>query len=113
MSKPRKLKVDLETIAEYMQGMGGEEIQAYLDLNSGELHLLDEGLLRAVTAQRTDNFPDWQREMIPIAQAVLADDESLVEVPRADSDDSFEECERLAREWLAEVGVKPIDAGRE
>ena len=164
MSPPRKLKVDLGTLAESMQGMGGEEVQEYLDLRTGELHLLDGALLGAVEDEDTETLPDWQRDMIPIAEAVLAGDENLVEVPRLESRDSFEvmrdfigqlkdpaardrlneaiagrkpfrqfkdaleafpairekwfafeaeEYERLAREWLEEIGVEPIDAGRE
>ena len=160
MSPPRKLKVDLGTLAESMQGMGGEEVQEYLDLRTGELHLLDDALLGAVEDEDTEALPDWQRDMIPIAQAVLAGDENLVEVPRLESRDSFDAmrhfierlddprardklsdaisgskpCRRfkdaleafpamrekwfvfesdyhetLAREWLAEIGVEPIE----
>jgi hypothetical protein len=99
VTTPRKLGVDIALLIAAMQGMGGEEAHDFLDLRTGQLHLIDDQLLRAVEEGEVDDLPDWQGELAPIAEAVLAGDENLVEVPHTDSADAFE----LMRDFLDQV----------
>src|SRR4051812_16059006 len=115
MSDPKQLKIDLSILIGAMEGLGGDEARDFLDLRTGQIHMVDDELLRAVEDDDVDDLPDWQHDSVPVAKAVLEGDENLVEVPRIDSGEAMEITrdfvagvrDARAREMLAEALSQP------
>ncbi len=67
-------RVKLSAILDALE-MSGEESHAFLDQERGEVVVLSDEELRGAEADDDPvNYPDWQRENIAQAKAVLADE---------------------------------------
>ncbi|MBN2475919.1 MAG: GAF domain-containing protein [Pirellulales bacterium] len=74
-------KVRLSEILEAMEPQSGES-SAYLDKRSGKVVVfMDEELRAAEDDEPLDDYPDWQRENIKLAQEMLVDDDAFVGLP--------------------------------
>jgi len=100
---PRKvLKVDLADIAATME-CGSEIGQSYLDVRSGEIHLLEDDLLRRVEDDDLDGLSDWEKDVVDVARAVLEGSDDYRKIPTIDSAESFD----VMRDFVAQVAEGP------
>jgi len=72
----RQLPIDLDELVECMQ-QHFDEAGPYLDKQTGEIELVDESFVRQIEDGEEDegaefDGPDWEKELLPIAQAVAA-----------------------------------------
>ena len=67
----RKLRVDMDEIADAMNNSSREINDFYLDTQTGKLLALDTDLLRRVEdGEPLDDIPEWMKQDIPIAKAI-------------------------------------------
>jgi hypothetical protein len=102
---PRRLTIDLADLVDMMDTRL-DESQAFLDLTSGEIHLLSDELLSCVAEDDVEGVSDWERDQIPIAQRINDGDEHLAEIPPFDSADSF----RIMQDFVGRVEDGQVQA---
>ncbi len=70
----KKLKADLETIANAMEDTDRMDMDYYLDKETGEVIVLLEEIFRYAEEdqdQVREDLPDWQKEQVKLAQDIL------------------------------------------
>jgi hypothetical protein len=75
-------KVKLSAIVEALE-LQNDETEYFLDLNSGEVHLLTpDDQYSAEEDDPLEDYPEWQRPNIEVARRLAnGEDESLIELP--------------------------------
>jgi len=70
----KKLKVDLEMIANAMDDVARVDMEYYLDKETGEVIFIPEEVSRYVEEEDKnlrEELPDWQKEGVKLAQEIL------------------------------------------
>ena len=70
----KKLKVDLEMIANAMEDVARVDMEYYLDKETGEIIFIPEEVSRYVEEEDEnlrEELPDWQKEGVKLAQEIL------------------------------------------
>ncbi len=70
----KKLKVDLEMIANAMEDVARVDMEYYLDEETGEVIFIPEEVSRYVEEEDKNlrkELPDWQKEIVKLAQEIL------------------------------------------
>ena len=70
----KKLKVDLEMIANAMEDVARMDMEYYLDEETGEVIFIPEEVSRYVEEEDKNlrkELPDWQKEVVKLAQDIL------------------------------------------
>jgi len=70
----KKLKADLETIANAMEDTDRMDMDYYLDKETGEVIVLLEEIFRYAEEDQDkvrEDLPDWQKEQVKLAQDIL------------------------------------------
>ena len=70
----KKLKADLETIANTMEDTDRMDMDYYLDKETGEVIVLLEEIFRYAEEDQDkvrEDLPDWQKEQVKLAQDIL------------------------------------------
>jgi len=70
----KKLKVDLEMIANAMEDVARTDMEYYLDEETGEIIYIPEEVSRYVEEEDENlrkELPDWQKEGVKLAQEIL------------------------------------------
>lgn len=70
----KKLKADLETIANAMEDTDRMDMDYYLDKETGEVIVLLEEMFRYAEEDQDkvrEDLPDWQKEQVKLAQDIL------------------------------------------
>ena len=96
----RQLPIDLDELVECMQ-QHFDEAGHYLDKQTGEIELVDESFVRQIEDGEEDegaefDGPDWEKELLPIAQAVAVGDERYVPLPEPDPHEHYQRMVRFA-----------------
>ncbi|MFH1313408.1 MAG: UPF0158 family protein [Candidatus Eisenbacteria bacterium] len=69
MGKPVKLKDIVDAI-----GFQSDEHSYYVDIAKGEIVLMPEEVMRAVEVEADiEDLPDWEKDLVDVAQAIFAD----------------------------------------
>jgi len=105
----KKLKVDLDDIAMTMEFSSSliESFQ-YFDTETGRVFTIDDSVMNDVEEEnyeKTEDYPEWMKEMAKDAEAVLDDDrERFKEIPRIESHESY----KIMESFIATVKDKRI-----
>ena len=70
----KKLKVDLEMIANAMEDVSRIDMDYYLDKETGEVIVISEEVFRYAEEDEDnirEDLPDWQKEDVKLAQNIL------------------------------------------
>ncbi len=70
----KKLKVDLEMIANAMEDVARTDMEYYFDKETGEVIFIPEEVSRYVEEEDENlrkELPDWQKEGVRLAQEIL------------------------------------------
>ena len=70
----KKLKIDLEMIANAMEDTNRIDMDYYLDKETGEVLYISEEVFRCAKEDEDnirENLPDWQKEDVKLAQDIL------------------------------------------
>jgi len=73
----KKLKVDLEMIANAMEDVARVDMEYYLDKETGEVIFIPEEVSRYVEEEEEEDenlrkeLPDWQKKVVKLAQEIL------------------------------------------
>jgi len=98
-TSPRRVKINLQELIDAMT-WNSEESRTFLDLRTGNAISLETSLLAQLEeGEALDDLPDWQKDDIAIAEAVLADDPNWIEVEPVESHESF----RIMEDFVAQL----------
>jgi hypothetical protein len=92
----KKLKVDIEEIAALMETHDGE-YGYYLDRETGKTVSIPPEL-RYGGLERHDRstLPDWEKDLVPIAEEVEAESGRYARIPQVESHEGYEDMVRFA-----------------
>ena len=77
MGSPAKLREIVDALSIQI-----DEAYQYLDIETGQIVMISDEELRAVENDRDlADFPDWQQEMIRLAQQIFDQPEKFIELP--------------------------------
>jgi len=97
-----KAKLNDLAMALESDGIDGEHISRF-DREAAEMVFLDSEVLRSVEEDPDydgDDLPDWQREQVETARALLADDGTrFIDPPHRDTHDQFEVRREFGEQW--------------
>jgi len=98
----RTLAVDLDEVVQAMDDFTRDINDYYLDLETGKVvcvpvHMIEE--LEVDGEIDEEDLPDWERDLVPLARAVAAEDVRYARVPESDSHEAY----RLMQDFIGEV----------
>jgi hypothetical protein len=98
----KRLKVDLDEVVQAMDDFTRDINDYYLDRQTGKVecvpvHMLEE--LEVDGKIDEDDLPEWEREFVPFARAIAAEDPRYSRVPESDSHEAY----RLMQDFIGEV----------
>ncbi len=87
----KKLKVDLEEIGSIMENQDRSIQEYYLDKENGKVVVIPEEVTNVIEGHyNIDNLPDWERELLEIAEKVLSSNqERYVRIPERPSYEGY------------------------
>jgi hypothetical protein len=96
------LQVDLDEVVQAMDDFSRDVNDYWLDRETGKVecvpvHMLEE--LESDGEIDEDDLPEWEREFVPLARAVAAEDARYARVPEGDSHEAY----RLMQDFIGEV----------
>lgn len=95
----RKLKINFDNITTAMSAQDRDVGEYYLDLETGKDFFIPVEVLSALEdddGEELESLPDWEKEFIEEARAILADGQDRYEViPTFDSREAFEWMEQF------------------
>lgn len=93
----KKLKVDLEEIAMFMENNGRLTQEYYLDTETGEPMVISGAVLERLEDGESINNPtDWEKEQVKVAQEILSESGRYHRVPER----PLYEAYNLMREFI-------------
>lgn len=89
----RRLRIDIKDLAMAMARSGSMmETQEFLDLETGQLVMIPPELVNAdeLSEEEIEDLPEWERELLPLALAVVEDTKRYEPIPEWDSREGYQ-----------------------
>ncbi len=100
----RQLPIDLDDLITAMQ-THLDEANHYLDTQTGKIELVEADLVNRLLEEEEEeeeegeeddlDLPDWEKELLPIARAIAADDPRYVALPEPNPHEDYRLMERF------------------
>jgi hypothetical protein len=104
----KKLKIDIDNIANIMESSDRYDDLWYLDTDTGELVHIELSVMEDVedgSTKAADESPEWMKKMVELAKIVLKDDrERFVEIPEFPSSESYD----IMKQFVLDLKDKDI-----